>query len=215
MKSDLFDRRARIAFDVFYYDVANQQLTAVGGVTNSSILLNAERATGDGAELEFEAHPIPNLTVNVSGSLNITKIEDPSLAVGVCFSCTVLNPVHAKGDAEINGNPLPQAAKWVGDFSVRYDFPLAVGGKVYAFTDWSVRSGVNFLLYESKEFDGTSLVQGGLRLGYTWADGKYDVAAFCRNCTNQIRAIGAIDFDNLTGYINDPRIIGGQFRAKF
>ena len=215
VKSDLFERRARIAFDVFYYDVANQQLTAVGGVTNSSILLNAERATGDGAELDFEAHPIPNLTVNISGSLNITKIEDPSLAVGVCFSCTVLNPLNAKGDAEINGNPLPQAAKWVGDFSVRYDFPLAVGGKVYAFTDWSARSGVNFLLYESKEFDGTSLVQGGFRLGYTWADGKYDVAAFCRNCTNQIRAIGAIDFDNLTGYINDPRIIGGQFRAKF
>jgi iron complex outermembrane recepter protein len=38
---------------------------------------------------------------------------------------------------------------------------------------------------------------------------------FCRNCTNTIRAIGGIDFDNLTGYINDPRIIGAQFRAKF
>jgi iron complex outermembrane recepter protein len=52
-------------------------------------------------------------------------------------------------------------------------------------------------------------------LGYTWADGKYDAAVFCRNCTNQVRNIYAIDFDNLTGVINDPRIIGAQFRAKF
>jgi len=26
----------------------------------------------------------------------------------------------------------------------------------------------------------------------------------CRNCLDQIRATGAIDFDNLTGFINDP-----------
>jgi iron complex outermembrane receptor protein len=41
------------------------------------------------------------------------------------------------------------------------------------------------------------------------------VAAFCRNCANQIRVIGAIDFDDLTGYINDPRVFGASFRARF
>jgi iron complex outermembrane recepter protein len=41
------------------------------------------------------------------------------------------------------------------------------------------------------------------------------VAAFCRNCTNQIRNIYGIDFDDLTGVINDPRIIGGQVRVRF
>ena len=29
------------------------------------------------------------------------------------------------------------------------------------------------------------------------------------------RATGAIDFNNLTGFINDPRIWGVQFRANF
>jgi iron complex outermembrane receptor protein len=117
--------------------------------------------------------------------------------------------------AYINGNPLPQAAKWVGDVSLRYDFPLTASGKLYVYTDWSYRSGINFFLYKSKEFDGPSLAQGGLKLGYTWADGKYDAAVFCRNCTNQIRPIGGIDFADLLGYINDPRIIGAQIRAKF
>ena len=43
----------------------------------------------------------------------------------------------------------------------------------------------------------------------------YDIAAFCRNCANQIRVIGGIDFADALGFINDPRIFGAQFRAKF
>ena len=56
---------------------------------------------------------------------------------------------------------------------------------------------------------------GGLRAGYDWADGKYEVAGFVRNITNQIRVTGGIDFNNLTGFINDPRTYGVQFKATF
>jgi iron complex outermembrane receptor protein len=218
IKADLFDHRARLAFDVYYYDIKDQQLTAVGGAANESELINAQKTVGKGAELDFETHPLPNVTFNLSGSYNGTRIEDPRLSVATCFSCTVTNPTYTNAGgtfAYINGNPLPQSARWVGDASLRYDFPLTDSSSVYAYTDWSVRSQVNALLYTSKEFDMPSLTQGGLRLGYQWADKKYDIAAFCRNCTNQIRVIGAIDFDNLTGYINDPRIFGAQFSAKF
>jgi iron complex outermembrane receptor protein len=226
IKAELFEHKARVAFDGFYYDVSNQQLSAVGGGSNVTQLINAAHTIGYGSELEFEAHPMPNLTFNVSGSLNITRIEDPSLVVEVGGGVPVgdaTNIVRQVSNgfggynyfSNINGNPLPQAAKWVGDVSLRYDFPLTASGKLYVYTDWSYRSGINFFLYESKEFDGPSLAQAGLKLGYTWADGKYDAAVFCRNCTNQIRTIGGIDFADLLGYINDPRIIGAQIRAKF
>jgi iron complex outermembrane receptor protein len=36
-----------------------------------------------------------------------------------------------------------------------------------------------------------------------------------RNITNQIRVTGAIDFNNRTGFINDPRTFGVQFKAAF
>jgi iron complex outermembrane receptor protein len=55
----------------------------------------------------------------------------------------------------------------------------------------------------------------GLRGGYRWNYGKYEVAAYCSNCLNQIRLVGGIDFDNLTGFINDPVIAGVQFSGKF
>ena len=41
------------------------------------------------------------------------------------------------------------------------------------------------------------------------------VALFGRNITNQIRLLGGIDFNNLTGMINEPRTWGAQFKADF
>ena len=38
---------------------------------------------------------------------------------------------------------------------------------------------------------------------------------FGRNITNQTRVTGAIDFNNLTGFINEPRMWGVQFKAMF
>jgi iron complex outermembrane receptor protein len=74
---------------------------------------------------------------------------------------------------------------------------------------------MNIFLYQAQEFTAQPLTQIGLRLGYTWGNDKYDVAAFCRNCANQVRVIGGIDFADALGFINDPRIFGAQFRAKF
>jgi len=52
-------------------------------------------------------------------------------------------------------------------------------------------------------------------VGYRWNDGKYELAAYGRNITNRIQALGAIDFNNLTGIVNEPRTYGVQFKANF
>jgi iron complex outermembrane receptor protein len=41
------------------------------------------------------------------------------------------------------------------------------------------------------------------------------VAAFGRNILDQRRITGAIDFNNLTGFTNEPRQFGVQFRGGF
>jgi len=214
IKADLFNRRARVAASVFSYSVKDLQLTAVGGAANANILLNAKKAKGQGFELDFQSYLTDSLMGTVSLGYNDTKIKDRGLAVAVCAACTVTDPKTSAGLALIDGNPLPQAPKTTAAFTLKYSQP-AGNGEVYAFTDWVYRSKVNFFLYESVEFTGKALTEGGLRVGYTWGNGKYDLAAFGRNITNQVRVVGGIDFNNLTGFINDPRTFGVQFKAGF
>ena len=52
-----------------------------------------------------------------------------------------------------------------------------------------------------------------MRIGYKV--GRYDVAGFVRNITNDIQAVGGIDFDNLTGFVNEPRTFGIEAAVKF
>jgi iron complex outermembrane receptor protein len=101
------------------------------------------------------------------------------------------------------------------DLRARYTIPVADQKDVYVATDWSYRSDVDFFLYRAIEYKGMSLVQGGLRIGYEDHRNGLEVAAFVRNILDQIRVTGAIDFDNLTGFVNDPRTFGVEARVKF
>jgi iron complex outermembrane recepter protein len=216
VKSDLFDRRARLSFSVFNYTVKHLQLTEVGGAGNSNTLLSADKAVGRGLEMSLDAYLTDNLLVTLAGSVNDTKIKDSDLAVSGCGGgCTVTDPSNGSGKYLIDGNPLPQAPKYIVNVTARYSIPAANGGEYFVYTDWAYRSKINFFLYESKEFTGKSLLEGGLRVGYTWGNGKYEAALFARNITNKIVAVGGIDFNNLTGFINDPRTFGAQIKATF
>jgi iron complex outermembrane receptor protein len=217
VKSDLFDKSSRISFGLYQYTIKNQQLTAVGGTSNATVLVNAKKTHGHGAEMDFESYVTDRLLVTLGGSYNFTAIRDPNLSVVTCASCTVLNPAGpTPGTALINGNPLPQAPKWVAAITAKYTMPLA-SGQLSMFTDWAYRSKVNFALYESAEFQGKPLLIGGLRLAYSWDGDKYEASLFGRNITNRIQLVGGLDFNNLTGFVNDynPRTIGAQFRATF
>jgi iron complex outermembrane receptor protein len=219
-KSDLLERRARVAIDVYDYTVKGLQLTAVGGTANSAILLNAQRSKGRGVELDLEAYLNNDLLLTLGGSYNFTRIDDPNLVVGACAACTILNPTYVSAGGarlvRIDGNPLPQAPRWTGNLTLRYTHPYG-NGELFAFTDWVYRSDVNFTLYRSAEFVGKPLLTGGLRVGYKWDSDRNEVALFGRNITNRVQLIGGIDFNNLTGFVNDsnPRIFGLQFTRRF
>jgi iron complex outermembrane recepter protein len=213
VKADLWDRRAKLFFNLFHYEVKDQQLTAVGGANNAVRLLNADKTIGQGAELDFQAYLTPDLLVTLGASYNDTEIDDSGISVGVCAACTITDPIVG-GLAVIDGNQLPQAPEVIANFTLRYGIPVG-SGEFFVYTDWAYRSEVNFFLYESTEFTGKSLLEGGLRLGYNWSEGTYEAAVFGRNITDEVVAVGGIDFNNLTGFINEPQIWGVQFKAKF
>ncbi|QOL51886.1 TonB-dependent receptor [Massilia litorea] len=224
IKQDLFDRRARVSASVFQYRVKDKQLTAGSGVINMNQLINADKVTGQGVELDLQAVLTDSLRMTLGGSYNDTEIKDGSLFVQQCGNfantggragCTVTDPAGPfPGTVRIDGNPMPRAPKWQANFTLRYSVPVG-NGDFFAYTDWAYRSTYNMFLYEAKEYKAKSLVEGGLRVGYKWGDGKYEVAAFARNITDRVQVVGAIDFDNLTGILNEPRTLGAQFKVNF
>ncbi len=86
-------------------------------------------------------------------------------------------------------------------------------GELYVYGDYFFRDRVNFFLYEAREFTGPSLAELGLRVGYTW-DG-YDFAVFGRNVLDEQVLVGGIDFNNQTGFINEPNRWGIELRKSF
>jgi len=216
IKSLLFGNRLRANASVYVYEVDDQQLTAVGGQANFNRLINADSTKGRGFELDLEAFVSRALTLTAGMSYNYTEIDDPNLEIQACGGgCTVLDPAGVRpGTVSIDGNRLPQAPRWVANATARYAVPFR-SGELFAFTDWAYRTEVNFFLYNAAEFRGPSLLEGGLRLGYSRDSGGQEFAFFVRNIADQIRATGAIDFNNLTAFVNEPRTWGAQYIRRF
>ena len=216
VKADMFERRLRLDADVFAYRVNDLQLTAVGGGANFNRLINAKHANGYGFEFNAEAVPVEHLALTAGLSYNHTEIDDVNLATAPCGSgCTVQDPAgKLPGTVSIDGNSLPNAPRWIANVTARYAIPYG-NGEFFAFTDWAYRSKINFFLYQSAEYSDNRLLEGGLRLGYAAAANKWEAAVFGRNITNDKSLEGGIDFNNLTGFVNDPRTWGVELKTRF
>ena len=77
------------------------------------------------------------------------------------------------------------------------------------------QSEVQYFLYEAVEYDSGSAFELGARAGFAHASGRWDVAIFGRNITDEENVKGAIDFLNLTAFVNDRRIIGATVNVNF
>lgn len=214
-------RKARANLAVFSYVMNDQQLTAVGGTDNVTRLLNADETTGMGFEAELEFLPSSQVFVTVGTSYNKTEIKDenlgvqPGSAAGLTVKDPELDPVDFPGAVSIDGNRLPNAPEWVFNATLRASTPMGDSGELFLFTDWAYRSEVSFFLYDSVEFTEKNLVEGGLRVGYTTFDRVWEVAAFARNITDDLSRTGGIDFNNLTGFVNEPRTFGVELKRTF
>ncbi|MGH1422469.1 MAG: TonB-dependent receptor [Hyphomonas sp.] len=219
-KSELLDNSVRLNANLFFYELSDQQLTIVGGLNNTVALFNADKSEGYGFEADIEAAPTQNLLLTAGLSYNKTEFKDDLLlAPGCGAGCMMLDPIVYDTDGttvlgyNISGNSFPNAPEWIANVTARYALPVE-GGEFYAFTDWAYKGDVNFFLYESVEFGQDGYWEGGLKVGYK-SDRGYDVSLFGRNITDEEALTGAIDFNNLTGFVNEPTTYGVQLRWDF
>lgn len=214
-KADLLDHRLRMNGAVFRYEIENQQLSAVGGAGNFIQLVNADKGTGFGLELDIDWLLTQNLSISLGYSWTDTEINDKQLRVEACGSgqCTVQDPRDANGFAFVDGNPFPQSPDNMLFVSVGYRYPLGNSDELFLSTDWFRQGKTNLFLYQAPEFQTNGDFEGGVRAGYAWCNGRYEVAAFGRNITDRENLKGAIDFNNNAGFVNEGRFLGLSFKA--
>ncbi|MEQ3651902.1 MAG: TonB-dependent receptor [Glaciecola sp.] len=221
-KSDLLDDSLRLNAAAFYYVVDDIQFSAIGGGANNTALINADKGTAFGFEIDATYIVNENFVLTGGYSYNNTEIKDDSLSVFPCGAnadfggnCRVLNPRTDDNRALIDGNPFPQAPETIFNFTARYSIPAGENGEIFAYTDWAFQGKTNLFLYDSVEFQTDDNVEGGLRIGYENFEHNYSIALYSRNITDEDNVKGAIDFNNLTGIVNEPRVIGIEGKISF
>ena len=215
-KLRLWEQRLHLNMAAFHYFMQDQQLTAVGGETNFNRLVNADSTIGRGIEAELTFAPITALEISAGLSYNQTRIDDPNLAIQGCGApCTMLDPSVAEGIFSIDGNSLPQAPGWIADVALYYILDLPADVRLIASTDWAYRSRVRFFLYDSVEYADDWLLEGGVRLACLLPSSDIEVALVGRNILNDASPTGGIDFNNLTGYVNEPRFWSLEMVRRF
>ncbi len=215
-KLRVWDQRLHLNMAAFQYFMQDQQLTAVGGETNFNRLVNADNTIGRGVEAELIFMPITALEISAGLSYNQTRINDPNLAIQGCGApCTVLDPSVTEGIFSIDGNSLPQAPGWIADIALRYALSLPSDIRLVVSTDWAYRSRVRFFLYDSVEFADDWLLVGGVRLACLLPYSDIEVALVGRNILNDTSPTGGIDFNNLTGFVNEPRFWSLELVRRF
>ncbi len=210
----LFEK-VRLNVAAFYYEVNDMQLVAVGGDANTTTLLNADEGVGYGVEFDVDIALAENLILSGGFGYNKTELKDDELTLPVGAMATGLDPVAENGNAIIDGNPFQHAPKWTANIELDYTHPLTNGTELYLFSDWKLKGKTSDFLYESVEFTFGTQFEGGLRVGYRDTVRNFEIGLFARNITNEHNPIGGIDFANNLGYVNQPRIWGGEARYSF
>ena len=221
-KSDLLDNTLRLNGALFYYTIDDIQLSAIGGETQGNQLINANKGVGYGFEIDFDWRATPYFTLGGGFSYNHTELQDDSLTVAYCGAlnqsvqpyCTPLDPSAGDNLVFIDGNPFPQAPETILTLNGRYDFPIE-SGEIYIYADYQLQGETNLFLYESAEFNSDNNFEAGIRVAYINYAHNYEVGFFGRNITDEDNLKGAIDFNNLTGFVNEPRVLGVDFRISF
>lgn len=223
-KTDLLNSTLRLNVAAFYYEIDDIQFSAIGGGANNTALINADQGIGYGFEIDAQYLVTDNLTLTAGYSFNHTEIKDDSLTVLPCGAnpdfnftgnCTVIDPSVDGYRVSIDGNPFPQAPETIFNFTARYAFPVSDDAEVSIYTDWAFQGKTNLFLYSSLEFKTNDNFEGGLRIAYENFADDYSIALFGRNITNEENLKGAIDFNNLTGIVNQPRIFGIEAKVRF
>lgn len=247
LKTRMFDRRLTLNLAAYYSDFKGYQVNQAvtfrddeGNVIRSQMITqNAKGAKAYGLEAEMSAALTGNDRLNLSATLQKTRLEDLESVDGRLYDGSKQSSI-----VQLRGNELAHAPRFSATASYEHDFVLASGARITprVTTHYETRSWLSYFNGDANPFvnandpddnmpdrgtNGTSwdkqkaYFRSDASIRFTTADDKYTVEAFVQNIENgHIRtgagAFGAPRYDPVfLSNLQPPRTWGLRARASF
>ncbi|QGZ93822.1 TonB-dependent receptor [Terricaulis silvestris] len=206
LKLDLFDNRLRLNSAAFWIQFEDLQ---VSGVSQAGTVItnNAADASIEGIEIEAIARPVDGLTLRAGVSLLNATYEEYAIEV---FDPTIMGgpPFFT---LDLAGERIANIPEYSASVGIEYELPLSNGSELAFALDGTFKGDTvdNELNLRANEYSVWNA-----RVGWTSSDGRYEIAGWVRNLTDEVyyRGGGAIpDFNKRTtrvGLVSDPRTVG-------
>ncbi|HEX6572252.1 MAG TPA: TonB-dependent receptor [Steroidobacteraceae bacterium] len=165
----------------FHYDYSDYQAFAQFGPVQTVINLDAELT---GLEAELTSRPLDGLTLQLGVSLLDSTVKDVPLPDGVT----------------IEDHDLPQAPEFSGNLLARYEFAAGPGMLgIQGDAQYSGKFCFTVLCAPVEEEDAYTVANA--RIDYTGANGRWSVAAFVNNLTEEEYRVYAFDSSLFSGVV--------------
>jgi iron complex outermembrane receptor protein len=165
----------------FYYYYSDYQAFAQIGPVQSVINLNAE---AEGLEAELNARPMEGLTLQVGASFLNTNVKNIQLPDRTTFV----------------DHDLPQAPSFSGNALARFEFPLG-GGTASVQADVQYSDDFCFTVLCAPVEKEKAYSVANARIGYAADGGRWEVAAFVNNLTEEEYRVYAFDSSLFAGVV--------------
>lgn len=191
IRSTWADRRIVANGALFYNDYRDLQVTSFGADPVSgtfvSLFTNAAKARTQGAELELEARPLSDLTVNVAaGFLDAKYLRFDTLVGGVV--------------TDVSHRSLVNAPRWTASLGLTYEHPLSdtlVGG---AHVDGAYRDKAYTEITASEALAQGAYVWTNAFLTIRTADDRWELRAGGRNLGDRRVRVQGFNLAEFPGY---------------
>lgn len=165
----------------FYYDYSDYQAFAQFGPVQTVINLDAK---AQGIELELASRPVEGLLLQLGVSALDTTVKDVPLPDGVT----------------IEDHDLPQAPSLSANALARYEFPVG-GIRAFVQGDLQYSAGFCFTVLCAPVEKESSYMVGNARVGLVGGEGRWELAAFVDNLTEEKYRVYAFDSSLFAGVV--------------
>lgn len=204
VKATVWDGLARINSAAFFYDYEDYQAYDLTGLT--SVIRNYD-AEIYGGEVELLARPAEGLDVGIGVSVLNGTVFDVPAGVDADTQATIIRDRTTPQAPEFSMNWLVRKAWQVG----ANEFSAQIDGNYMAERE----SGVS----NSPAVHMEAYTLWNARLGYTFGEGRYELATFVSNLTDENVQLYGYDQAAYFGYnmevYGPPRLFGVKFRVNF